>query len=68
MGLDRSLAEHALVSDEKNQQLLLKKKHVQQFNIASLPAFIFNERTLVTGSHSVEYFQQAILSLIKKTA
>jgi len=68
LGLDRSLAEHALVSDEINQQLLLKKKRVQQLNIYSLPAFIFNESTLVKGSNSVEYFEQAILSLTKKTA
>ena len=65
LGLDRSLAEHALVSNEINQQLLLKKKRVQQFEITSLPAFIFNERTLVIGSNSVEYFEQAILSLTK---
>ncbi len=65
LGLDRSLAEQALVSNEINQQLLLKKKRVQQFEISSLPAFIFNERTLVTGSNSVEYFEQAILSLTK---
>jgi len=68
LGLDRSLAEHALVSNEINQQLLLKKKRVQQFEITSLPAFILNDCTLVTGSHSVEYFEQAILSLTKKTA
>ena len=68
LGLDRSLAEHALVSDEISQQLLLKKKRVQQFKISSLPAFIFNERTLVNGSNSIEYFEQVILSLTKKIA
>ena len=68
LGLDRSLAGHALVSNEINQQLLLKKKRVQTFKVSSLPAFIFNECTLVTGSYSVEYFEHAILGLTKKTA
>lgn len=65
LGLDRSLAEHALMSDEVNNQLLLKQKRVQQLGLTSVPAFIFNENRLVSGSHSVEYFEQSILGLTK---
>lgn len=66
--LDRSLAEHALRSEDINQQLLMKKERVQQFKISSLPAFIFNEHILVNGSNSVSHFEQTILSLLKETA
>jgi predicted DsbA family dithiol-disulfide isomerase len=68
LGLDRTLAENALVSDDIHQQLLLKKKRVQQFQIRSLPAFIFNGSNLVQGSNSVEDFEQVISSLTKKIA
>ena len=69
LGLDRSLTEQALASDEVSQQLSLKQKRVQQLGLASVPAFIFNESMLVSGSNSVEYFEQALIALTeKKTA
>ncbi len=63
LGLDRSQAEHALISDEIQQQLSLKMKRVQRLELSSVPAFIFEQSTLVTGSNSVEYFEQIIMSL-----
>lgn len=68
LSLNQSLTEDALVSNEMNQQLLLKKKRVNQLAISSLPAFVFNEHTLVTGSNSVAFFEQKILNLDKKIA
>jgi len=62
LGLDRSQAEVALNSAATKQQLAIKKQRVQQAEITSVPAFIFNNRTLVTGSNSVEYFEQALSS------
>ena len=62
LGLDRSQAEVALNSVATKQQLAIKKQRVQQSEISSVPAFIFNNRTLVTGSNSVEYFEQALSS------
>jgi len=62
LGLDRSQAEVALNSVATKQQLAIKKQRVQQADITSVPAFIFNNRTLVTGSNSVEYFEQALSS------
>ncbi len=62
LGLDRSQAEVALNSAATKQQLAIKKQRVQQADITSVPAFIFNNRTLVTGSNSVEYFEQALSS------
>lgn len=63
LGLDRSQAEVALNSDATKQQLAIKKQRVQQAEITSVPAFIFNNRTLVTGSNSVEYFEQALTTI-----
>jgi len=65
LGLSRSSAEQALTSDEVNQQLLLKKKRVKKLELVSVPAFIFNEHSLVSGSNSVEYFEQTILDQTK---
>jgi predicted DsbA family dithiol-disulfide isomerase len=62
LGLDRSQAEVALNSVETRQQLTLKKQRIQQAEISSVPAFIFNDSTLVTGSNSVEYFEQVLSS------
>lgn len=64
LGLECSEAEQALISNEVTQQLLFKKKRVQQLALSSVPAFIFDENTLVTGSNSVEYFEQTITGLI----
>ena len=65
LGLDPTKAEQALISNELIQQLLLKKTRVQQLELTSVPAFIFNENRLVSGSNSVEYFEQVILDLTK---
>jgi len=66
LGLDRSEAEQALNSNEIIQQLLFKKQRVRQLELPSVPAFIFDENTLVSGSNSVEYFEQTIISLMQK--
>jgi len=63
LGLDRSQAEFALNSAATKQQLAIKKQRVQQAKIISVPAFIFNNSNLVTGSNSVEYFEQALTAI-----
>ncbi|MCR8923580.1 DsbA family oxidoreductase [Dasania sp. GY-MA-18] len=63
LDLDRPQAEQALSSNEIQQQLLIKKQRVQQFELSSVPAFIFNEHSLVSGSNSADYFEQTILDL-----
>ncbi len=63
LGLERSQAEQALVSTTTEQPLLLKIQRVERTKITSVPAFIFNNHTLVTGSNSVEYFEQALLAI-----
>jgi len=68
LGLDRLLAEQALVSNSIKEQLQLKIERVHQLDLATVPAFIFDENTLVTDLNSVEYFEQTILSLTQKSA
>jgi predicted DsbA family dithiol-disulfide isomerase len=65
LGLDSSQAEQVLNSSAVNPQLLRKKQRAQQLALSSIPAFIINESTLISGSNSVGYFQQALASLLE---
>ena len=65
LGLDRLTAENALTSNEVTQALERKQKRVQSLSLSSVPAFVFNEQTLITGSNSVEYFEEAIVAMTK---
>lgn len=62
IGLDSSQAEQVLNSGAVNPQLLRKKLRVQQLALSSIPVFIINESTLISGSNSVDYFEQALAS------
>jgi predicted DsbA family dithiol-disulfide isomerase len=66
LGMDRSETESVLISNGDDNQLLARKKRVRQFNLKSVPAFIFDESTVCSGSNSVEYFEQVIASLTEK--
>ena len=68
LGLNRSFTEKALASEEVSKQLSIKQKRVQQLGLSSVPAFIFNDNTLIKGSNSVEYFEQALITLAKNEA
>jgi predicted DsbA family dithiol-disulfide isomerase len=63
IGLDISQATQVLNSTAINPQLMGKKERVQQLAVASVPAFIINESTLICGSNTVDYFQQVFASL-----
>jgi len=63
LGLNSLQAKIALNSAATKQQLTVKKQRVLQADITSVPAFIFNNSTLVTGSNSVEYFEQALTTI-----
>ncbi|MEH6344849.1 MAG: DsbA family oxidoreductase [Bermanella sp.] len=66
VGLDRAETEKALTSKEVNHAMSLKQKRVKQLGLGSVPAFIFNESMLVSGSNSVEYFEQVLVALTEK--
>ena len=62
LGLDSSKAIPVLYSSVIDEQLLLKKQRVQQLALPSIPAFIINGSTLISGSKSVNYFEQVLRS------
>jgi len=66
LGMDSSQAEQLLNSSIVDAQLLLKKQRVQQLALSSIPAFIINENTLISGSNSVYYFGQALGALLER--
>jgi predicted DsbA family dithiol-disulfide isomerase len=61
-------AQTAIDSDDVSQQIRAKQKRVEQLAISSVPAFVFNHNTLVSGSHSVEYFEQILSSFSQQSA
>ncbi|TDR20688.1 DsbA family oxidoreductase [Marinicella litoralis] len=63
LGLDSSKAKQVLYSGAVDKQLLLKKQRVQELALQSIPAFIVNEGTLISGSNSVNYFEQVLRSI-----
>ncbi len=62
LGMDRISTQNALSS----KQLALEKKIERQktFRLHSIPAFIINEDTLVSGSNSVEFFEKTLSEII----
>ncbi len=66
LGLDRSQVEKALTSDELTQAMVHKQKRVQSLGLGSVPAFILNGDTVVTGSNSVGAFEETLVALMLK--
>ena len=64
LGLDRRKTNAALTSIELNQALDQKIMRYKKFNISSVPAFILNENTLISGSNSVQYFEDTLSTFI----
>jgi predicted DsbA family dithiol-disulfide isomerase len=63
LGLDSSKAKQVLYSSVVDEQLLLKKQRIQRLAVQSIPAFIVNESTLISGSKSVNDFEQDLRSM-----
>jgi len=57
LGFDRQKTKTALTSKQLNQELDEKVSRVKVLNLSSIPAFIINETTLISGSNSVGYFE-----------
>jgi predicted DsbA family dithiol-disulfide isomerase len=63
LGLDSSKTKQVLYSSVVDEQLLLKKQRIQRLAVQSIPAFIINESTLISGSKSVNDFEQDLRSI-----
>jgi predicted DsbA family dithiol-disulfide isomerase len=67
IGLDRAAAKDALSSIKIEQSLEKKINRQKDFKILSIPAFILNEETLISGSNSVEVLEDILLKYINRT-
>ncbi|MCJ8321537.1 MAG: DsbA family protein [Colwellia sp.] len=72
LGFDREKTNAALTSTELNQELSQELAHkvsrIKAFNIRSIPTFIVNENTLISGSNSVQYFKEYLSDFIKESS
>lgn len=67
VGLDRELACHAIDSEELKQELAVKITEQHILNLNSVPAFILNSETVITGSQSVEYFEDILRVMVNES-
>jgi len=65
IGLDRKQAEQSLLSEEVFETIQKKYNRVKNLNVRSVPAFIINDKTLVQGANSVEFFIQYFERLVQ---
>lgn len=68
LGMNRQDTKEALISNHLNQELEKKISRVKALNISSIPGFIVNENTLVSGSNSVKYFKDTLSDFIKESS
>lgn len=64
LGMDRISTQNALSSRQLAQALEKKIERQKAFKLRSIPAFIINEDTLVSGSNSVEFFEKTLSGFI----
>jgi len=67
IGLDPQEASSALASAQLSQPLDKKMARYQAFDIHSIPAFIINDTELISGSSSVNFFEQSLLQFIDRS-
>lgn len=62
-GLNRFSTKQVLERASPNEGLTMKMNRVKNLGLSSVPAFIFNDSSLITGSNSVVYFEAVIREL-----
>ncbi|MCP1515858.1 putative DsbA family dithiol-disulfide isomerase [Pseudomonas migulae] len=67
-GLDAAAAQEVLVSGAFAKEVRELEAFYQQHGINSVPAMILNGRHLVSGSQSVEYYEQMLRQMAKEPA
>ena len=63
-GLDRVSTENTLRSKQLAQALEIKFERQRRVKIRSIPVFVLNEDTFISGSHSVEFFENVLSEFI----
>ena len=64
LGMDRVATQNALTSKQVAQALENKIERQRGFKLRSIPAFIINEDTWISGSNSVELFEDLLSNFI----
>ena len=64
IGLDAKLFNKYIKSDDFKSTMKSKYDKVAQYNIQSIPSFIINEKSLIKGSNTIDFF----VNLIRESA
>lgn len=67
VGLNRDEVIAAFTSPKIASEMLEKQARVNGFNVPSVPTFVINDKELVPGANSVEFFVQYFSDLLAKT-
>ena len=65
-GLNETQAREVLSSDRYSDEVRAAEKYWQQAGITSVPAFIINEKHLISGGQSPEVFEQALRKIAQE--
>ena len=68
VGLDSNRAREVLTKGEFASEVRELERFYQQRGINSVPAMVLNDRQLVTGSQSVEHYEEVIRQMARESA
>jgi predicted DsbA family dithiol-disulfide isomerase len=68
VGLDSNRAREVLTNGEFASEVRELERFYQQRGINSVPAMVLNDRQLVTGSQSVEHYEEVIRQMARESA
>lgn len=68
VGLDSTRAREVLTNGEFASEVRELERFYQQRGINSVPAMVLNDRQLVTGSQSVEHYEEVIRQMARESA
>jgi len=63
VGLDREEAAEVLSSGQYAEDVRAEQQQNQKMGISAVPAFIINDKYMISGGQPVEYFEQALLKI-----
>lgn len=64
VGLNEGVAMSRLHNDDANNQVQAKEKYWQSLGISSVPTFVFNKKSALTGAQPTNVFKQVLKDLI----
>ena len=67
-GLDRTLAAELLLSDEYSEQVREEEQQYQQAGVSSVPAFVINQKYLISGAQEPDSLAEALRDIAAETA